>query len=253
MTGGSTWTVEVRAQVGALNLDVTLDGSADTAVLVGPNGAGKTTLLRILTGATRPNRGRITVAGTVLFDAEAGIDLPPEQRRIGYVPQGYGLFPHLDVIDNVAFGLAHGPRRLPTKAERRERAMQMLEELGCARLASAYPAALSGGEEQRVALARALVVEPELLLLDEPLSALDVASRRTTRAFLAEHLRSRAKPTLVVTHDVRDLRALGAEVFVLEGGTIVQRGSAEVLTADPKSEFIAELFDVEFGGQKTSK
>ncbi|MEM7155962.1 MAG: ABC transporter ATP-binding protein [Myxococcota bacterium] len=249
----ATWTAELRAQVGALSLDVSLDGDAGTAVLVGPNGAGKTTLLRILAGATTPGAGRIEVAGRVLYDTQAGIDLAPERRRVGYVPQGYGLFAHLSALDNVAFGLAHGPRRLGTRAHRRDRAMQMLEELDCARLASSHPVALSGGERQRVALARALVVEPELLLLDEPLSALDVASRRATRAFLVEHLRARGKPALVVTHDVRDLRALGASVFVLEGGRIVQRGTAEELSADPKSEFVSELLDVEPGREKTSK
>jgi len=159
---------------------------------------------------------------------------------MGYVPQGYGLFPHLRVADNVAFGLSTGPRRLP-KAERRSAARQLLTELGCATLAERWPAGLSGGEQQRVALARALVVAPALLLLDEPMAALDAGVRRVVRTFLATRLRSSACPSIVVTHDVRDVLALGARVCVLEAGRIVQQGSLSELQAAPASDFVAEF------------
>lgn len=236
------WHVEVTAKVGELDLHAELEGDGQPIVLVGPNGAGKTTLLRILVGAYSPKRGTIRLGDRCLLDAERGINLPPEQRRIGYVPQGYGLFPHLNALDNVAFGLRFSDRE-GTRASRRKTAAAMLDNLGCAHLAQRDAAALSGGERQRIALARALVVEPELLLLDEPLSALDAASRRGVRAFLVERLVAAGRPAIVVTHDLRDVRALGAEVFVLEAGRIVQRGTAAQLQDQPGSDFVAELFD----------
>lgn len=235
------WSVSLRGRVGTLELDVELDGDARPIVLVGPNGAGKTTLLRMIAGARRANEGHIAIGPSVLVDSKRGIELPPEQRGIGYVPQGYGLFPHLRAVDNVAFGLAC---RGVDKPARRQRAAQLLERLGCSQLAGRLPRGLSGGERQKIALARALIVEPDLLLLDEPLSALDATSRRVMRAFLVEHLAKREKPAIVVTHDLRDVFALGSEVVVLEGGKILQRGSPGDLSAAPASPFVEELFDV---------
>jgi ABC-type sulfate/molybdate transport systems ATPase subunit len=208
--------------------------------LIGPNGSGKTSILKLIAGALRPDRGRIRLGQTELFDCASGVDVPSERRRVGYVPQGYGLFPHLSALDNVAFGLstsAHGKRRSDARAE----AERLLEQLDCTALASRLPIALSGGERQRIALARALLVEPELLLLDEPLSALDVGARRSVRSFLAARLRSLHKPALVVTHDPRDVKELDAEVCVVERGRVVQRGSLDALRADPKSDFVAEF------------
>jgi ABC-type sulfate/molybdate transport systems ATPase subunit len=171
-----------------------------------------------------------------------------EERRVGYVPQGYGLFPHLSVLENVAFGLSVGPARFPKEA-RREKALSMLGELGCRSLAERRVGGLSGGEQQQVALARALAPSPSLLLLDEPLAALDRATRRSVRGFLAEHLKARACPTLLVTHEARDVEALGAEdlgaeVCVLEGGRIVQRGPLEALREEPASDFVSEFVGI---------
>lgn len=233
-----SWQVSLRAKVGALHLDVDLGGDDAPHALVGPNGSGKTTVLRLIAGAITPEAGRIEVAGQTLLDSEVRIDLPSEARKVGYVPQGFRLFPHLKVVDNVAFGLA---ARGVARAPRRRAAEQMLAHLGIAHLGPRAPGALSGGEQQRVALARALVVEPQLLLLDEPLSAMDASARRTLRGLLAQRLRALPGPALVVTHDVRDIRALGATVHVLEGGRIVQRGPLEALEAAPATDFVAEL------------
>jgi molybdate transport system ATP-binding protein len=238
----ATWQVRVRAQLGALAFEVELDGDREPLSLVGPNGAGKTTLLRILAGAHRPLAGRIQLGDRVLFDARLGIDLPPEARRVGYVPQGYGLFEHLSVLDNVSFGLCSRAHFQP-RQERQRRAAALLEELGCSGLEQRFPRGLSGGEKQRVALARALILDPDVLLLDEPLSALDTASRRSMRAFLADHLRRRDRPSLVVSHDIKDVLALGGPVAVLERGRVIQRGRAAELAARPESAFIAEFFD----------
>ncbi len=238
-----SWTVSVQLQLGALELDVQLEGGSRPVALMGPNGSGKTTLLRTIAGAHRPHGGYIQVGDRLLFDAKRGIDLAPAERSIGYVPQGSGLFPHLSAVDNVAFGwLQRRPR--PSRAQRRAAALDLMGRMGCAHLASRQPIGLSTGERQRVALARTLMTEPQLLLLDEPLSALDVSARRALRAYLAEHLRERSAPTLFVTHDLRDVRALGAELWVLEAGRITQKGSLEELSAAPTSEFVAELFDL---------
>jgi len=231
------WALSLRLRLGALELDVDLEGDARPVALVGPNGAGKTTLLRTIVGAHRPDSGRIQMGDLSVFDARSGIDLPPEQRRIGYVPQGYGLFPHLRVLDNVAFGRPDLPR-----AERREMAREMLKDMGCEHLTARRPTTLSGGEMQRVALARALMVGPRMLLLDEPLSALDAVARRALRAYLTDYLRSRKLPALVVTHDARDVVALDARVYVVEDGRISQSGTIEALTEAPATPFVAAFF-----------
>jgi ABC-type sulfate/molybdate transport systems ATPase subunit len=234
-----SYRVELQARVGVLTLRVSLEGDRRPTALIGPNGAGKTTLLRLIAGAPIPHRGRITVGERVLLDSEAGLTLPPEARDVGYVPQGYGLFPHLDAAQNVAFGLGGG-------AEARRRAQSMLQELGVAHLAGRRPQSLSGGERQRVALARALVRRPALLLLDEPLSAMDVAARRSLRALLARRLTppdpSAAPPCIIATHDPRDVLALNATVHVLQDGAIVQRGTAQDLRTAPATDFVAEFF-----------
>ncbi len=236
------WSVDVEVRAGSFHLDACIEGGRAPVVVIGPNGSGKTTLLRVIAGAYRPRAGRIRLGDRTLFDSAAGISLAPEERRVGYVPQGYGLFPHLSVLDNVAFGLAGGSRRV-NGTERRSTAAEILAEMQCGDLARRYPVTLSGGEKQRVALARALLPAPEMLLLDEPLAAMDVAARRGLRAWLALRLDRRAGPAIVVTHDVRDVHALGSPVVVaLEGGTVVESGPAAALAARPETEFVAEFF-----------
>lgn len=242
VTGGgvSGWQVSAQAVLGRLRLSIELAGDDTPLALVGPNGSGKTTLLRMIAGAVSPARGRIRVGDAVVFDSERGIELPPEARRVGYVPQGYGLFPHLRAIDNVAFGLSVGRDRR-SRAERHRAAQAMLDSLQCGHLSQRTPARLSGGEQQRVALARALLTEPDMLLLDEPLSALDVSARRAVRQFLAGRLRALRCPTIVVTHDVRDVLAMGATVCVLDQGQVVQRGELEGLRDAPLNDFVREF------------
>jgi ABC-type sulfate/molybdate transport systems ATPase subunit len=237
-----SWHARVRLRLGELDLDVELEGDDGPVALIGPNGSGKTTVLRTIAGAHRPDAGSVRLGDRVVFDAERGVDLPADQRHVGYVPQGYGLFPHLTVLDNVAFGLIARGRRTK-KGERREAAMRLLERMECAHLADRRPSALSGGEQQRVALARALTVEPTILLLDEPLAALDARARRSIRSYLAEHLAERRGPALVVSHDARDVHAIGAAVHVIEEGRIVQRGTAEELAAAPATDFVAAFFE----------
>ncbi|MGH1347072.1 MAG: ATP-binding cassette domain-containing protein [Nannocystales bacterium] len=236
----TAWTAAINARVGGFELDVELDGDEGVLALVGPNGSGKTSFLRLLAGVLRPSVVELSVSGTTLASSTQGIDIPAEERRIGYLPQGYGLFPHLGVLDNVGFGLASGPVRMP-RAQRHEKARALLGQLGCASLAERRVQGLSGGEQQRVALARALVLEPNLLLLDEPLAALDATSRRAVRRFLTERLQAFGRPAIVVTHDVRDVEALAARVAVVERGKVVQVGDLDALRARPASEFVSEF------------
>jgi molybdate transport system ATP-binding protein len=210
-------------------LDVQLAVGAETLLLAGPNGAGKSTLLRMLLGIGAPQSGRIALDGRMLWDGKT--NLPPEERRLGYVPQEYALFPHLDVAGNVGFGLR--------RSERRERTREVLEALQIAHLSARRVQTLSGGERQRVALARALAPRPHALLLDEPFAALDAQARRQVRSFLSEQLAALRLPALVVSHDPADA-ALGQRIAVMERGRIVQQGTLADLRAAPATPFIAE-------------
>jgi len=225
---------EVGVRLGALDLDVSLRAGTDEVVaVVGPNGAGKTTLLRALAGLVRIDRGRITLGDLVLDN------LAPEQRPVAVVFQDGLLFPHLSALDNVAYGLrARGAGR----GDARRRAGAWLERVGLdAGHAASRPATLSGGQSQRVALARALATEPALLLLDEPLSAVDVSAKAQLRRVLREQLAATPAVRLVVTHDPVDAMALADRLVVLEGGRVTQQGPLRDVTTRPRSAWVAQL------------
>jgi molybdate transport system ATP-binding protein len=196
--------------------------------LVGPSGAGKTTVLRALAGLVRPARGSIALDGRVWFDSDQGVDVPPEERSVGLVFQDYALFPHMNVEQNVAYGA-------------RKEVSSLLGTFGIAHLAKERPATLSGGERQRVALARALARDPRVLLLDEPLAALDAHTRGRVRGELRELLERLALPTLLVTHDFQDAAALADRVGVLVDGRLVQTGTPDELIAAPATPFVADF------------
>ena len=224
---------------GALALEMELEVAAgETVALMGPSGAGKTTCLELVAGLLRPRRGRVSCGGTVWFDGAAGRDLAPEARRVGVLFQDYALFPHLDARANVAYG----PRaRGAGRAEALRTADAWLERLGLRAAALRRPHALSGGERQRVALARALASGAQALLLDEPMGALDVATRAAVRGQLRGVLRDAGLPTLLVTHDAVDALALGDRVAVLEAGRLTQVGTHDALALHPRTSFVAEL------------
>jgi len=232
--------VSLEGRVGPLSLTAAFDTSQGPVVVTGPNGSGKTSLLLMILGVRRPERGRVTIDGAPLFDAEAGVDLPVEARRIGYLPQTFGLFPHLSARENVEFALACLTPAPPPRA-RRERARELFADLGIEPLAELRPSALSAGERQRVALARAIAAEPRALLLDEPFAALDVGTRRQVRVFLREYLERLRLPTVVVSHDAKDAQAMGGTITVLEAGRVVQAGAWSELLRSPASEFVREL------------
>lgn len=209
-----------------------------TVALLGPNGAGKSTAVAALAGLVPLDEGRIALAGTVLDEPGRGVFVLPEQRDLGVVFQDLLLFPHLTVLDNVAFGLrSRGLGREESAAV----AMEWLNRFALAELAAEKPGHLSGGQAQRVALARALAPGPGLLLLDEPLSALDVTTRAEQRRALADHLSGFDGPRLVVTHDPTEAFLLGDEIVVVEDGRVTQVGSAQDIRLRPRSRFAADL------------
>jgi molybdenum ABC transporter ATP-binding protein len=229
--------VELAKRLGSLEIALRFEvGQGECVALAGPSGAGKTSVVRMVAGLLRPDGGAIRCNGETWLDTEAGIDLPPERRRCGFVFQEYALFPHLRAWQNVAFGIRGAPR-----AERRKRAIRLLDSLHAGEIAEARPASLSGGERQRVALARALAHDPEVLLLDEPLSALDPRTRAHAASELGEVLRRSSVPAIVITHDFADASMLGDRVGVLDSGRLVQLGAPAELAAAPASGFVADF------------
>jgi ABC-type sulfate/molybdate transport systems ATPase subunit len=221
--------IDITKRLRDFDLQVKLDvARGKTLMLVGDNGCGKTTLLNLVAGLDNPDKGRIALDGRALFDSDNGTNVPPEARGIGYVFQSYALFPHMSVYDNVAFGLR--TRRMAA-GEIKILVKEHLETTGLWEIRKAKAADVSGGQKQRVALARALIIEPRLLLLDEPLSALDVRKQAAMRKELRETIRARAVPCIIVTHDLRDVACMGDQACLLEQGKLaLHAGAEEVLS-----------------------
>lgn len=220
--------ISVRKRLRDFTLDINLDvDDGEILMLVGDNGCGKTTLLNIVAGLQSPDEGRIAMDGRPLFDSAFRININPEARNIGYVFQSYAIFPHMSVYDNVAFGLRS--RRLSHK-EIEFLVKDHLEASGLWDIRKAKARNISGGQKQRVALARALIIEPSLLLLDEPLSALDVRRQAAMRRDLKEKIHACGVPSIIVTHDLRDVACIGDKACLMEKGKIVLSGGAEEVT-----------------------
>ena len=213
--------------------------AGETTCLLGPSGCGKTTLLRLVAGLERVGTGRITIEGTVVCDADSdgGRHVLPEKRPVGMVFQDYALFPHLDADANIAFGLADLSR-----AARTERVASVLRLVGLDDYGKRYPHQLSGGQRQRVALARALARRPQVLLLDEPFSGLDIGARHRVREQTRDVLRESETTTLLVTHDAEEAMQLGDRIALMRDGTIVQQGSVDDLFFHPRDVFVATFF-----------
>ncbi|MEX5719332.1 ABC transporter ATP-binding protein [Geodermatophilus sp. WL48A] len=230
---------EIAVQRGPVTVDVAVEvADGEVLAVLGPNGAGKSTLLRVLAGLLPPDGGRVAVGGRTWDDVTAGVHLPAHRRPLGMVFQDHLLFPHLSVRENVAFG----PRtRGVPRAAARAAADGWIERVGLAGLGDRRPGQLSGGQAQRAALARALVGDPALLLLDEPLSALDARTRLAVRAELRRHLADFAGSTVLVTHDPVDAMALADRVLVVEDGAVVQAGTPADVARHPRTDYVARL------------
>lgn len=228
----------IQKKLSDFSLDLDFQVGAETLVIAGPSGNGKSMTLRSLAGLVPPDTGQISVGERILFDHRRKINLPAERRNIGFVFQNYALFPHFTVEENIAYGLRS--RKLSQSA-RNERVTNMLEKLNIVPLRDRLPSELSGGEQQRTALARALVLEPSALLLDEPLSALDITTRGKVRRELKRILSTLEIPTILVTHDYEDAISLGDRILVLESGAVVQQGTASDLLNKPHSQFVADF------------
>lgn len=222
----------------------------EVLVLFGPSGAGKTQVLRAIAGLSRPREGSIRIGGSLVFDSGDGTWTPPHQRRVGYVPQDYGLFPHLSVRQNVAFGQVED-----ASGDRERRTGDLLETFRLADYALMRPHQLSSGQRQRVAIARALATSPRLLLLDEPFSALDAELRRSLRRELQGLLRQWGIPVILVTHDREDALVLGSHTIVLDKGRIVAEGAPMRVLGQPPTSLLADLVGVEnlFRGLVTAR
>jgi molybdate transport system ATP-binding protein len=228
---------EIAVRRGQFALEATVQiAPGEVAAVLGRNGSGKSTLLSAVAGLLRPDIGRIVLDGRVLTDTAAGVELPPHRRRIGLLAQQPLLFPHLSVLDNVAFG----PRSAGTpRTQARETALRRLAEVGAVEFAQRRPRRLSGGQAQRIALARALASDPDLLLLDEPLSAVDVELAPALRSLLQTVLAGRL--ALIVTHQVIDALMLADQVVVLDAGRVVEQGPTREVLTRPRSAFAARL------------
>ncbi len=220
-------------------LEVALEvAPGELLALVGPSGSGKSSVLRAIAGLLRPREGRIACAGETWLDAGAGLSLPPQRRRVGFVFQHYALFPHMSALDNVAAALGHWPQ-----AGRAARAREWLARVHLAGLEERKPVRLSGGQQQRVAVARALAGEPRALLLDEPFSAVDQVTRRKLYRELAELRRTLPIPQILVTHDLDEAALLADRIAVLHHGRTLQTGPPAELLARPASPLVARLLD----------
>jgi molybdate transport system ATP-binding protein len=232
----ATLTARARTPLRGFDLELELSAAAGAPLaLVGRSGSGKTSMLRTIAGLLSPASGRVALGETAWLDTERDIDLAPERRGCGFLFQDYALFPRMNAWRNVAYGM-RGPRR-----ERRPAALAMLERFGVAALAEARPATMSGGERQRVALARALATQPPVLLLDEPLAALDSTTRREAIGELRAVFAETGTPVVLVTHSFEEAAALAGELIVMDAGREIQRGTAAEISASPASAFVADF------------
>jgi molybdate transport system ATP-binding protein len=227
---------DLHVELDDFPLNASFSACQELLVLFGPSGAGKSTILRSLAGLLTPNEGRIALNGRVLFDSGLGINLPPQARRIGYVPQQYGLFPHMSIAENIAYGLPGDQR-----SQRASRVKKWIDLMRLADQADRKPAEVSGGQQQRTALARAMASGPELLLMDEPLAALDEELRTHLREEIRNLSQTFSLPILIVTHDPLEAYSLADHMVVIDRGRLIQEGSRESVFRKPATAALGRL------------
>ena len=234
----NSWELKIDCQKGDLSLSIELSGDSCPLALIGANGSGKSTVLRAALGLENLQRGYFRVGEQILHDSAQAISVPVEQRNLAYLPQGLGLFPHMTVAKNIIFA---DPESTLSESGLKDRYSELLSELKVIDLLQRFPEELSAGERQKVALVRLMIQQPRMVLLDEPASALDILARREVRKVLASQLSSLGIPTLLVTHDFRDVQELGAKMAYLKDGKIEGVGSLEDFLKGETDEFLSEF------------
>jgi molybdate transport system ATP-binding protein len=228
--------VRVKRKLAGFTLDVAFSVNQEILAILGPSGSGKTMTLRCIAGLTQPDEGYIKLNDKVLLDTSAGINLPPQMRKVGFIFQNYSLFPHLTVNQNIAYGISHLPAR-----QKKERVSELLEKMNIQQLGNRTPRQLSAGQQQRVAVARALAPEPEILLLDEPFSALDSLVKERLHLVLQSVQQFYKGNMLFVTHDLTEGFKLSSKIAVFESGQIVQHDYKEKVIFCPSNRTVARL------------
>ncbi len=236
MADEPTLAADFRIGTPEFTLQVRIQARDEVVVIFGPSGAGKSMSLRALAGLRAPDEGHIALRGRTLFDSRQGINLPPQRRRIGYVPQDYGLFPHRTIAENITYGLHDTPSE-----QRQVRLREMLSLMQLETLAERPPSQVSGGEAQRAALARALAIRPDLLLMDEPFAAVEETLRIHLRSRLQDIQRRFRIPVLLVTHSLEEAYLLADQLLVLERGRVVQHGRRDDVFRQPRTPSVARL------------
>ena len=232
--------LDVGLSLPEFEIDACLRVDNEILVLFGPSGAGKTLTIKMIAGLVRPDRGKVSIGGSLLFDADRGLDLPPQRRNVGYIPQRSGVFPHLTALENVTLPLRRGLSRM-SKREAEERSLELLGRFGLKERAHAFPAQMSGGELQRVALARVMALQPSILLVDEPFAALDGPVRSELRREFRTFQRELGIPTLFITHDIEEAAVVGDRIAIMVGGEIRQTGAAREILDTPADREVATL------------
>lgn len=240
-----SFSFQARKQLGTFLLDAQFEAGNHITVLLGPSGAGKTSVFRLIAGFIQPDQGAVQLGQEVLCNTLQKIHLPPQQRHLGYVFQHHALFPHLNVLSNVAYGYPH-----PKSPEVLREATEWIGRMGLAGREQNYPASLSGGERQRVALARALISQPRMLLLDEPLSAVDFHLRQSIRAELVDLQRQLKIPMLVITHDLTEALAMADQLVMMEQGRVTASGAVDQIMNRPENQRWAQALSASLVQQR---
>ncbi|ATW24920.1 sulfate/molybdate ABC transporter ATP-binding protein [Candidatus Formimonas warabiya] len=228
--------VQIQKKFAGFQLDVGFTVSSGVTALFGPSGSGKSVTLKSISGLLAPDQGEISLHDTVLFSSREGINVPPQKRRIGYLFQNYALFPHLNVAENIVYGIRHLPKE--EQQEKRTKLIQMMQLHGQEKK---KPGEISGGQQQRVALARTLATDPQLILLDEPFSALDSAVKSSLRAELLDILEAKNIPAIIVTHDLNEAYSMSDHITIIEMGRIMQSDNKWNIINAPANIAVAEL------------
>lgn len=243
MIKSTQWSLDIQLSRGDFQLLLSLKGDTQPCLLIGPNGCGKSTILKSIAGAFTELEGTIQVGDACYQDSIRNVYFPPEQRKLGFLPQEGTLFNHLSVLDNIIFALNGAADKKESKKYLERRGYEILKQFGCSKLSHRRIHELSWGQRGRVALARTCGVKPRMLLLDEPFSSIDVTAQKELREVLLSQIEMFPVPIILATHDVRDVLSFDGTVVAIEKGRVVQKGQRDLLIENPQTPFVSAFFD----------